>query len=219
MREHPSPWFHSLTESVFALAAATRECRAARQTAQAAVWNTEPARLRPAEGSVSVAGRDFIRPHVDTLWRLGDLYQDVESRAKELYENTALAYACGTAAALLAVLDGARPRHIELPRVNGLYVPPEGLLPDLAERLATWEGHDRLALLRRDVIDRGSARAEVDAFAFNEDLADCPSADVISAAKIAAGLADSAHAYGEAAEEALHFALLAAPAGTTEETE
>ncbi|MFD8967687.1 hypothetical protein ACFV0C_22275 [Streptomyces sp. NPDC059568] len=210
---NPSPipaWFDSLTASVHALGAAAREYRTANQSAQASAWHTDPTRLLPINGAVRIPGRDIVRPQHDALWRLGELYGDLRSSTKRLYENTAQAYAHGTAAAVRSVLNGGRPAYIELDRRDGHYVLPVASLPDMQDALSRWTGSRRLATLRHQVIDREHARAVVSDFAFYEDLTDCETADITHASERAAGLADCAYAYGETAESALHFVLLTA---------
>ncbi|MFI6084592.1 hypothetical protein ACIBBB_27070 [Streptomyces sp. NPDC051217] len=202
------PWFHSLTDSVHALGAAAREYRAANQAARVASWHIDPARLLPVDGSVHVPGRDFVRPHDDALLKLGDLYSDLASNTQDLYENAALAYAYGTIAAVRSVLAGERPPHVELGRRNGRYDLPEGALPEINGALGQWTGASDLARLREHVIERRRARALVSDFEFYEDLADYETAELTAASACAAGLADSAYAYGAAAESALHFVLL-----------
>ncbi|MGW6743064.1 hypothetical protein ACWGDX_20450 [Streptomyces sp. NPDC055025] len=210
---NPSPtlaWFDSLTASVHALGAAAREYRTANQAAQASAWHTDPTRLLPINGAVRIPGRDVVRPQHDALWRLGELYGDLRSSTKKLYENAAQAYAHGTATAVRSVLSGGRPPYVELDRRDGRYVLPVASLPDMREALSRWTGSKRLAELRQQVIEREHAQAVVADFAFYEDLADCAAAEITRASERAAGLADCAYAYGETAESALHFVLLTA---------
>ncbi|MBT2507075.1 hypothetical protein J7I98_14495 [Streptomyces sp. ISL-98] len=206
----PTPvWFHSLTESVYALGAAAREYRIADQAARIARWNTDPTRLLPVDGVLSAPGPDFFRPHDDALWQLGELYRDLESRTKRLYENTALAYAHGTAAVLESVLKGECPRYVGLSHSHGRYTVPGEPLPDLREALGEWAGSQRLAGLRDEVLKRERAHAAVNGLDWLDDLVGDEVAEVDSSPQFAAGLADSAYAYGESAESALHFLLLA----------
>lgn len=203
-----TPWFDTLTASVQALGAAAREYRMAERAAHSALWNTDPTRLLPLNGAVSVPGRDFIRPQHEALHQLRSLHTEMYERTKALYENTAQAYAHGAAAALYSVLVGERPEYVELAHNDGCYVRPTGALPDLRTLLNEWAGSDRLATLREQVIEREHARAIVTDFEFFEDLAGCVVTEWSRASEQAAGLADSAHAYGETAESALHFVLL-----------
>ncbi|MGW6235231.1 hypothetical protein [Streptomyces sp. NPDC055094] len=207
----PTPaWFDTLTASAHALGAAAREYRTAHQTACTASWNVDPTRLLPVNGKLSVPGRDFVRPQDDALWRLGELYGNLRDTTKRLYENTAQAYAYGTAAAVQSVLNGERPPHIVLGRRDSCYVLPAEPLTDLRSALSRWTGSERLASLRQRVLEQECALAYVSDLAFYEDLADYECADLAHASERAAGLADSAYAYGEAAESALHFVLLTA---------
>lgn len=208
----PNPtvaWFDSLTASAQALGAAAREYRTAAQTARIASWNTDPARLLPLNGAASVTGRDFVRPHHDAVWTLGKLFGGLRAETEKLYENAAQAYAYGTVTAVVSALRGEHPTHIELRRRDGRYVLPAGPLPDLGEPLADWSRGERLAALRQQVIEREHARAAVAEFEFFEDLGDCGAAELTEARERASGLGDSSYAYGEAAESALHFVLLA----------
>ncbi|MFC8829378.1 hypothetical protein ACFT9I_28985 [Streptomyces sp. NPDC057137] len=202
------PWFHSLTDSVHALGAAAREYRAANQAARVASWHIDPARLLPVHGSVHVPGRDFVRPHDDALLKLGDLYSHLARSTRDLYENASLAYAYSAISAVRSVLTGERPSHAELGRRNGRYELPTESLPETSGDLGQWTGANHLARLREQVIERQHARALVSDFEFYEDLADCETAELTTASACAAGLADSAYAYGEAAEGALYFAIL-----------
>jgi hypothetical protein len=211
----PNPtvaWFHSLADSVFGLGAAAREYRTANQTARIAAWNADPFRLLSIDGTLNVPGAHFIRPHDDALSRLEEIYQQMESRARELYENTALAYAYGAAGALQAVLKGESPQYVELHRGDGRYVIPDSLLPDLREALGEWSGNQRLAVLREGVSARECADAVANDLASYERLADDEAAEMANASEFATGLADCAYAYGEKAESALHFLLIAARA-------
>lgn len=195
-------WFDSLTESVATLAAATRETRLADQATRLATWHVEPARLQLMNGRLRVSGEREINPQAIALAQIRALCCAQELSTGLLYENTARAYAYGTAAAVLAVAKGERPRLVELQRDEvGQYVLPADLLPDLRDILSGWATSDRLARLRNDVIECEDALA-ASAFATDYETAS-------RAYDLAAGLADSSYAYGEQAEAALHFLLMA----------
>ncbi|WP_371653932.1 MULTISPECIES: hypothetical protein [unclassified Streptomyces] len=155
-------WFHSLSDSVFALGAAARQHRA------------------------------------------------------HLHENTCLAYAYGAAESVRLVSQGERPRHIELRRHDGLYVlPPTSLLPDLGRALAGWPGSKRLSQLRAEVMRHEFAASMATAEPSDDDPddpTDHEASEVFPASEFTASLADSAYAYGEVAESALNYLLLAARA-------
>ncbi|MEW2548887.1 hypothetical protein AB0910_24470 [Streptomyces sp. NPDC047002] len=205
-------WFDSLTAGVQALGAAAREYRTAAQSARNAAWHTDPARVRPVTGSVAVRGAQHaVRPHDDALWRLGELHETLRYQAEALYENAAQAYAYGASEAIRAVRDGACPSSPELGRRDGLYVLPDHPLPELSDELAQWTGAAGLAALRQHITERQAARCAEREYAFFEDLADQEAAEIAAALRSAAGLADSAYAYGESAEVALHFVLLSGP--------
>ncbi|MEU9333097.1 hypothetical protein AB0D49_08015 [Streptomyces sp. NPDC048290] len=210
-------WFHSLAESVSALGAAVREYRAAHAAARVTSWHIHPLRVLSAEGTVRVLGRDHIRPHDDALLRLGDLSKEMETRIEKLYEDAALAYAYGTSSAVLAVVQGGRPSHLALGRRDGLYERPAASLPDLREHLGHWARSARLASLRQRLTERERAAVTVRELSFFADLADYESAETTEAAALAAGLADSAYAYGELAETALHHVLISYRTTTTAE--
>lgn len=187
-------WFDSLTASVFALGAAARETRLARQAAEVATWNVEPARLRAAVGDVNIRGEYRISPQDVALSQIRGLCRAYQSVTADLYENLALAYAYGTAGALLAVVKGYRPRYVELRRdQTEHYELPDEPLPDFRGDLGNWTGQRRLALLRSHVGARRTAR-----YTGQSEGA-------------LAGLADCAYAYGEQAEMALHHLLLTSP--------
>jgi len=213
MAKATTPWFVSLNESVYALGSAAREYRAARQTAQITAWNVDPARVLPVDGAVNVSGdASFVSPHDDALWRLSEAYGRWEVRVRHLYENTALAYAHGTAAAMQSVLRGECPRYVVLGRSDGLYLLPAGMLPDLREALSRWTGAQELAGLREKVAGHERAYDAMEDLSAIEQLADHEAAELCDAATYAAGTAAAAYAYGECAERALHFLLLAAKA-------
>ncbi|WP_329177092.1 hypothetical protein [Streptomyces sp. NBC_01477] len=176
-------WHLSLTDSVYALGAAARELRAAHQHAQLTARTTDPARIVPVPGHVTTAGAEPVRPHDEALWQLSDLYMVLEHHTAELYENAALGYAHGTAAAVQAVLRNDHPRHVDLPRDrNGMYVLDPADLPDLSQSLTTAAG-------ARDLAD---LRARLLACAQEDDPA---------------ALANTAYAYGECAERALRHLI------------
>ncbi|WP_406324842.1 hypothetical protein [Streptomyces niveus] len=208
MSNPTTAWFDTLTASVQALSAASREYRMAERAAHNALWNTDPTRLLPVNGAVSVPRRDSVRPHHDALHQLRSLHTEMLQRTKTLYENTAVAYAHGAAAALHSVLLGERPEYVELRRRGGHYVRPTGALPDLRTLLNDWPGNGGLATLREQVTEREHARTVVEDFEFFWDLAGCVIPEWSRAAEQAADLADTAHAYGETAESALYFVLL-----------
>ncbi|MGW6310315.1 hypothetical protein [Streptomyces niveus] len=208
MTKPTAPWFDTLTASVLALGAASREYRMAERAARDALWNTDPTRILPTSGAVSVPGRNVVRPHHDALRQLRSLQTEMHERTKTLYENAAEAYAHGAAAALHSVLLGERPEYVELRRRGSCYVRPTVPLPDLRALLGEWAGSGRLATLREQMVVQDRARAVVADFEFFEDLAGCVIPEWSHASDQAAGLADSAHAYGETAESALYFVLL-----------
>ncbi|MFI1826614.1 hypothetical protein ACH41E_09165 [Streptomyces sp. NPDC020412] len=201
------PWFHSLTDSIAALGAAAREYRTASQSARIAVWHFEPLRLLPVDGAISVPGRDFVRAHDDATLKISNLYGELERATASLYENAALAYAYGTAHALLAVLRGERPSYLEFDRRDGEYVRPTAPLPDFNDVVEQWTSKPDLAALRERVIEGERARSSVDDLAFYEDLAGYETPTIADLRDRAAGLADSAYAYGEAAERILYYLL------------
>ena len=190
-------WHHELTDSVNALGAATRELHAAHSHSRHAVWSADPGRIAPATGLLAIPGAEPVHPHDEALWLLNDLYTVLEHHTHELYENAALGYAYGTAAALTAVLRNEHPRHVELPRdAHGRYVYPAQGLPDLDHSLTTRVGGRELDRLRTrfvdclDVHDTESSDEQADALAtFTTDLA------------------DAAFAYAEHAERVLHHLL------------
>ncbi|MBC2877857.1 MULTISPECIES: hypothetical protein [Streptomyces] len=189
-------WFQSLTESVFALGAAARELRMANDAARVAAWSVDPHRLLPVDGELNVPGAPFFRPHEAAVCELANVYRQLENRTKRMYENTALAYAHGAAAAALAVLRGERPYHAELRREEGQYVLPATGLPNPTGLLGGWNGGPRLVGLRRVLLQR-------------QDEADAARAERHCAAdEFTVHLADAAYAFGEQAESALHFALM-----------
>ncbi|MEU0955572.1 hypothetical protein ABZ353_25035 [Streptomyces niveus] len=208
MSKPTTTWFDTLTASVQALGAASREYCMAERAARSALWNTDPTRVFPVAGAVSVPRRNVVRPHHDALRQLRALHTEMHERTKTLYENAAETYAHGAATALHSVLVGERPEYVELRHRSGSYVRPTAPLPDLRPLLGEWAGSCRLATLREQVEEREHARAVVADFEFFEDLAGCVNPEWSHASDQAAGLADSAQAYGETAESALYFVLL-----------
>ncbi|WP_236241692.1 hypothetical protein [Streptomyces sp. CC228A] len=206
-------WFDSLTDGVHALGAAAREFRAAHEGARLASWTVDRTRVQDVHGEVLLPDvHRLVQPHDQAIWRIYDLCSAHERRVKELYEDTARAYAYGTAGAVLAVLDGKRPPYVELHR-SGLVgrAVPGGRLPDLEQQLSRWNGSRHLSALRQAVLDREYAADVAEQYADHDgDLADHQASEVTQASEYAAGIANALYAYGEAAESALHFALIAA---------
>ncbi|MGK5731473.1 hypothetical protein [Streptomyces sp. URMC 124] len=192
----PTPtiaWYDDLTASVFALGAAAREGRLAHQAAAVAAWQVEPARLQTVSGDVNISGEYKISPRDVVLSQIRALSRAHQHVTTDLYENLALAYAYGTASALLTVIKGYRPRYVELQRdQTDHYELPDEPLPDFRGDLGHWPSQRRLALLRSHVGARRVAR-----FTGRSEGA-------------LLGLADCAYAYGEHAEMALHHVLLTA---------
>ncbi|MFI9269800.1 hypothetical protein ACIGXM_03640 [Kitasatospora sp. NPDC052896] len=210
-------WFHSLTDSVFALGAAAREYRAANEAARSATWHIEPARLLPVDGALNVPGKGRFSPHYNALFRLEELYRAVENRTRDLYENAALAYAHGTASVLQALIRGEQPRFVELARHNHQYVLSDTPLPDLTPALGRWPGVRRLAELRNQLNERQQAHRTLNSPEEQRHLWDHEVAELYDTAELAAGLADCAYAYGERAEGAMNFLILTARANQTSE--
>lgn len=206
-------WFHSLSDSVFALGAAAREHRAASEAARVAAWSTEPNRLLPVDGTLRVNETRLLQPHDTAVTMLSQLFGGLRRHTEHLHENTCLAYAYGAAEGVRLVSQGNRPRHIELRRNDGLYVlPPASLLPDLGRALAGWPGSERVARLRAEVMRYEFAASVHRAEPSNGNQSDHEASEVFPASEFTASLADSAYAYGEVAESALNYLLLAARA-------
>ncbi|MFJ2957057.1 hypothetical protein [Streptomyces sp. NPDC087270] len=186
-------WHLTLLESVHALGSAARELRDAHQHARHTARTTDPARIIPVPGLLTVPGADPVRPHDEALWQLSDLYLVLDHHTRDLYENAALGYAHGTATALAAVLRSEHPHHVELPRDrNGNYPLGADDLPDFDGSLTVQAGAHELADLRTRLIACEQAQ--------DDEQAD---AEV----EFSTALADTAHAYGEHAEGALHHLI------------
>ncbi|MFJ2632737.1 hypothetical protein ACIO6U_12410 [Streptomyces sp. NPDC087422] len=180
-------WHLSLTDSVYALGAAARELRTAHAHARHTAWAADPARIVPVVGLLTVPDAEPVRPHDEALWQLSDLYMVLEHHTHELYENAALGYAHGAAAAVAAVLRSERPRHVELPRDrHGNYTVTADGLPDVSPSLTRDAGSAELANLRARVIA-------------------CEPAD--GEEEFTVELADAAYAYGERAERTLQHLI------------
>ncbi|SFE28196.1 hypothetical protein SAMN05216251_102364 [Actinacidiphila alni] len=180
-------WHLSLTDSVYALGAAARELRTAHSHARHTAWAADPARIVPVVGLLTVPDAEPVAPHDEALWQLSDLYMVLEHHTHELYENAALGYAHGAAAAVAAVLRSERPRHVELPRDrHGSYAVTADGLPDVSPSLTRDAGSAELADLRTRVIA-------------------CEPAD--GEEEFTVELADAAYAYGERAERTLQHLI------------
>ncbi|TQE23568.1 hypothetical protein Sipo8835_34710, partial [Streptomyces ipomoeae] len=98
-------WFDSLTGSVYALGAAAREAQLAARTARE---QYEPHRIRLSDAEVHLddhaTGATPLRPHAVAVSTIGDTLSKTATVLDALYTNTALAYAYGTAWAILRVL-------------------------------------------------------------------------------------------------------------------
>ncbi|MFD9789654.1 hypothetical protein ACFWXK_01760 [Streptomyces sp. NPDC059070] len=206
-------WFNSLSDSVFALGAAAREHRAASEAARFAAWSVEPNRLLPADGTLRVNETRLLQPHDTAITLLSELFGGLRHHTRHLHENACLAYAYGAAESVRLVSLGERPRHIELRRHDGLYVlPPTSLLPDLNRAMIRWPGRDHLSRLRAEVMRREFTASVATDDSSNNYLTDHEASEVFPASEFTASLADSAYAYGEVAESALNYLLLAARA-------
>ncbi|MET9219064.1 hypothetical protein ABZX65_09925 [Streptomyces sp. NPDC003300] len=186
-------WHLSLTDSVYALGAAARELRTAHSHARHTAWTADPARIVPVVGVLTVPDAEPVRPHDEALWQLSDLYMVLEHQTKELYENAALGYAYGTAAAIAAVLRSERPRHVELPRDrHGNYTVTADGIPDVSQSVTSDAGGHELADLRARIIE--SEQAQNAAEAHGE-------------AEFSTTVADLAYAYGERAGRTLQHLI------------
>jgi hypothetical protein len=186
-------WHLSLGYSVYALGAAARELSTAHQHARHAAYTADPARIVPVVGRLTIAGAEPVRPHDEALWQLSDLYMVLEHHTRELYENAALGYAHGTAAAISAVLRSEHPHHAELPRDRkGHYTLPADDLPDLSQSLTVQAGTRDLADLRDRLI---AAEQEQDTEQADANV------------EFTTTLADLAYAYGERAERTLRHLI------------
>ena len=209
MTKRNLPWTSTLTDSVFALGAAARECQSAYQAAVIAKGHVDLDRIRLLDGKVNrrraASYTTEQEPHLTALSRIGGIQLKAMHQLKRLYEDAARAYAHGTAWAVLQVQSGRQPAHVELQvddEGNHLFAE---WLPKLD--LARYSEANALAAAHHAYercLDAGAEAAEIDAQAY---IADHEAGQMHRALDIAAGLPDAAYTYGVLAESALHFAL------------
>ncbi|MFD7918876.1 hypothetical protein ACFV3R_06600 [Streptomyces sp. NPDC059740] len=209
------PWFETLTDSVYALGAAAREAQRAYRSALIACDQYALERLRPIDGAVTLTGEPSstlpYRPHDHALFAIGDVLAGQRDRLRTLYSRTAHSYAYGTTWALLRVLDGDQPPHVAIQRTaDGYDVIPHELcpIPPAMPRLERWVGHGRLESARQRMLRCDEAGDFADDLSDQPELSDHDAGLFHDALDVAGGLPDAAYAYGEQAENALHFALL-----------
>ncbi|CAM5662298.1 hypothetical protein [Streptomyces purpurascens] len=208
-------WFNSLTDSVFALGAAAREARRAARTAQLTREQYDPDRVRLLDAEVHVDGSTSggapFRPHDAAVFTIGDTLSKTATVLSALYTNTALAYAYGTAWAILRVLDGEQPAAVQLGRTrDGHYILPRELcpVPPVMPGLERWNDHTKFEQARRHLAECDAAGMHADLLDEQPELSDHEAAELHAALDVAAGFPDAAYTYGELAESAMHFALL-----------
>lgn len=207
------PWHYTLEDSVYALGAAAREAQRAWKGARLAVENIDLDRIKPIDGQVEFTGSRSYgphRPHDAALFAVGDVLRDAEQRLRDLYENTALAYAYGAAWAIEQVQAGKQPAHVELKR-DAAGQPVFGLLPEIDLRCVTGP---KLAAARETLIACEAARSLGDDLAAQTYLADHEAGEMHAAWEQGDGLPDAAYAYGLLAESGLHFVLIGPKAET-----
>ncbi|MGW4050758.1 hypothetical protein ACWENA_07985 [Streptomyces sp. NPDC004779] len=210
------PWFETLTDSAYALGAAARETRTARQAAQAAVAQYDLDRVRLLDGEITVPGLFTPpRPHDRAVMGIGKALQECRDRMERLSTDAALSYAYGAAWAILRVLDGQEPPRVELGLTaeGHLTIPSElAPVPPAIEGLDRWCDNARFAKARERWWECDSASEFANSLSDREYLADHEATEMHQAYAEARGLADAAYAYGVLAESALHYALLGARA-------
>ncbi|MEV6669944.1 hypothetical protein [Streptomyces sp. NPDC051162] len=210
----PHLWFESLTDSAFALGAAAREAQRAYRSAQLTTDHYDLDRLKSVDGELVIAGRSMLspsfRPHHHALFVIGDTLREQEDKLRALYWQTSIAYAYGTARAILQVLDGQQPAAVELERTRDGYAIPQELcpVPPAIEGLARWVGAEKFERARQ-VLERCDFAGDfADHLHAQDYISDHEAGELHQALDTASGLPDAAYAYGELAESALHFALL-----------
>ncbi|WP_086708301.1 hypothetical protein [Streptomyces antimycoticus] len=211
----PMPWFESLTDSVYALGAAAREAQRAARTADLACDAYDLDRLRLLDGEVRLDGQHQssvpFRPHDAALFTITKTLTEQTFKLRNLYTQTAMGYAYGTAWAILRVLEGQQPDAVQLGRSReGFYAIPGELcpVPSLMPGLKRWSGYKQFVQAHA----RWAMCEEAGMFAEYLDeqpqLSDHEAGELHEALDAATGVPDAAYAYGYLAEAALHFALL-----------
>ncbi|MFE1885243.1 hypothetical protein [Streptomyces diastatochromogenes] len=209
-------WFDSLTDSVHALGAAAREAQRAARTAELDRDAYSPDRIRLFDAEVHVEGRAPgsvpFRPHDDAVFAIGDTLSTTARVLRELYLNTALAYAYGTTWAIRQVLDGNQPAAVRLGRTaDGHYTLPAELcpVPPAVPVLERWSEYRKFEQARARLLDIDDAENVAEYLDQQRYLSDRDATDLHAALDVMAGHAYAAYEYGVLAESALHFALLA----------
>ncbi|TQE20017.1 hypothetical protein [Streptomyces ipomoeae] len=208
-------WFDSLTGSVYALGAAAREAQLAARTAHLTCEQYEPHRIRLSDAEVHLddhaVGATPLRPHAVAVSTIGDTLSKTATVLDALYTNTALAYAYGTAWAILRVLKGEQPHAVRLGRTrDGHYILPRELcpVPPAMPSLERWNEYTKFERARLHLVECDTAGMHADFLGEQPHLSDHEIEELHTALDVAAGYPDAAYTYGELAESALHFALL-----------
>ncbi|MET9815284.1 hypothetical protein [Streptomyces sp. NPDC006355] len=207
-------WSASLEDSVFALGAAARECQRAYQAAVLAKGHVDLDRVRLLDGNVALRAPGYIaehEPHLAALSRIGDVQVKTQFRLKELYEESARAYAHGANWAVRQVQDGQQPARVEVKvDADGRYLIDEWMPALVLDRYAEAAAVESARKAYEWCLTAG-ATAEV--ISQQGYIADHEAGQMHQALDIAAGLPDAAYAYGVLAEGALRFAITQSPRG------
>ncbi|MFJ4322212.1 hypothetical protein ACIP3A_03700 [Streptomyces tricolor] len=207
MTQRTLPWDDSLTDSVYALGAAARECQTAHQAAVIAKEHVHLDRIKLLDGTVDRRHPGYTteqEPHLTVLSQIGTIQLNTKHQLQRLYTEAALAYAHGANWAVRQVQSGEQPAHVAF-TVDATGASDFGPLPEL--KLDRYAGEAALERARRAYERCLAAGAEAEDIDRQAYIADHEASAMHAALDIAAGLADAAYAYGVQAERALSFAL------------
>ncbi|CUW29658.1 hypothetical protein [Streptomyces reticuli] len=207
MTQRTLPWHDSLTDSVYALGAAARECQTAYQAAVIAKKHVDLDRIKLLDGQVDRRHPGYTteqEPHFAALSRIGTIQLKTQQTLQRLYEETALAYAHGANWAVRQVRSGEQPARVAF-AVDTDSACEFGLLPEL--QLGRYAGEAALERARSAYERCLAAGAEAEDIGRQAYIADHEANTMHAALDVAVGLADAAYAYGVQAERALTFAL------------
>ncbi|MFI5685858.1 hypothetical protein [Streptomyces sp. NPDC051636] len=198
-------WEASLTDSVYALGAAARECQRAYQAAVIATGHVDLDRIKLLDGKVDRRNPGYSsdqEPHLAALSRIGSIQLETQHRLGRLYTGAAQAYAHGANWAVRQVQAGEQPTRVRF-EVDTEGACDFGLMPEL--QLGRYSGAAAVQQARR-AYERCLA-ADAEDLGGRSYLEDHEAGAMHAALDVTAGLPDIAYAYGVQAESALHFAL------------
>lgn len=212
MPEKTQHWTESLFDSVMALYETAREYQLAHRAAQLASAQAEFDRRKSSEGRIALEGHSAgygrpvtQEPHPDALFALLRVYNEAATEMHRLYEESSLLFASGAAWAVRSIQVGHTPPVVTF-QTDQYDNPVQHRLSITG--LANYAGADVLNASYELLAHRLAASDHAVCLAEQGDLLDHEAGELHDAFDTAMGIADSAYAYGLAAQKAVNFVLL-----------